>query len=217
MAKWDRTLVVFLNGQVDRVWDAVRAILGQPSDTFWAEERGLTRQTLLPLLVDTANVGARAAIDDLAARYGIGVDWSLVNTAAQEWARKYAGDLDDLLTTNTRKQVKELVATWIESGEPLSALEKALRSAGEAKLRARTIAVTEVTRAFAEGNRLAWKESEVVQGLRWRVAADELVCPLCLPLQNKTGTLEDGVEGHAPPRHPRCRCWWSPIAGIPKE
>jgi hypothetical protein len=77
------------------------------------------------------------------------------------------------------------------------------------------VAVTEVTRAYAEGNRRSAKEyedQELFTWVRtWRTNNDDLVCELCGPLHGKTAEGTDGEYplggGQGPPRHPRCRCW----------
>ena len=89
-------------------------------------------------------------------------------------------------------------------------------------IRAETIAVTEATRTYAEGNMVAWRESGVVNGRIWQTALDELVCPVCRPLHNQITAFDDQVWHHPtnpglsvglsvknPPAHVRCRCWQS--------
>ena len=96
----------------------------------------------------------------------------------------------------------------IRSGSPLSALEAALAPLfGDA--RARRIAVTEVTRLFARGNQMAWEETGFVNMVKWNTAEDELVCPVCRPLD---GTMIGiGDIDAMPPAHVNCRCYITPI------
>ena len=58
------------------------------------------------------------------------------------------------VTNTTRRTVREAVAAWIETAEPLPELEKALTypHGPFSKQRAELIASTEVTRAYAEAN-----------------------------------------------------------------
>jgi len=81
--------------------------------------------------------------------------------------------------------------------------------------RAQMIGVTEVTRAYFEGNQAAARATEAEGLVKWRKTwqtnKDNLVCSLCSPLDSKSvvGTdkeFPDGA-GQGPPRHPRCRCW----------
>jgi ribosomal protein S2 len=74
-------------------------------------------------------------------------------------------------------------------------------------VRAEIIAITEVTRAAVEGER-AMVAEVAKQGIQmvavWNTNNDEIVCPICAPLNQKK-------QGEAwtfpPPAHPRCRCW----------
>jgi hypothetical protein len=84
------------------------------------------------------------------------------------------------------------------------------------------IAVTEVTRSYAEGNQIAWKESGVVEGKEWNTANDEIVarCPICWPLHGVVIPIGEEFDGgfDGPPAHPRCRCWITPVViGDPEE
>jgi hypothetical protein len=85
--------------------------------------------------------------------------------------------------------------------------------------RAGRIAITEITRMYAEGNQLAgedlrdqWPGEEVLK--RWFTNNDDRVCPICAPLNNTEIGIDeswivDGVEYENPPAHPNCRCWTS--------
>ena len=150
------------------------------------------------------------------------VDWTLVNTAVTEWARKYTYDLVGGLTATSRKALGAQLAAWIESGQPLPDLIGRLESVyGET--RAKTIAVTEATRAYAEGNKVAWDESEVTAGYEWMTAQDELVCLICgdgkLGLAGKRvrkgemfkSSLHPAGELAGPPAHVNCRCKLAPV------
>jgi SPP1 gp7 family putative phage head morphogenesis protein len=76
------------------------------------------------------------------------------------------------------------------------------------------IAVTEITRAYAEGQRLAgealrqeWPDARVTK--TWFTNNDDRVCEICAPLDGKTVALDDefGMDIQQPPAHVRCRCW----------
>jgi SPP1 gp7 family putative phage head morphogenesis protein len=182
-----------------------------PGDRWWDEEQQAWVQALLPGFEEIAEAGAEVAAAQVSA-LGIGVDWTLVNTAVTDWARTYTFDLVKDLTATSRKALGKQIAAWIESGEPLPDLIGRLERIYGPE-RAELIATTEVTRAYAEGNKIAWAESGVVEGFQWQTANDELVCPICGPLNGQVvkagGSFPGGLEG--PPAHPRCRCWISPI------
>jgi len=170
-------------------------------------------------LYDAAGAGVNMALDELE-RIGIGFDYTLVNTRAQEWARQYSYELIAGINDTTKQAVQQAVERWYGNGEPLSALVDDLQPAFT-KRRARLIAQTETTRAAAEGNRLGYKESGVVTGLVWKTSNDELVCPYCGALNGAIVSIDGGAfydelpaelrgkvkrRFEVPPAHPGCRC-----------
>lgn len=175
------------------------------------------RDALRNALVDSAALGTTTAISALEG-FGIGFNYELTNIKARDWANREAGKLISGIDRTTERAVKRAVAEWIENGEPLSRLKKDLESTF-GRSRAELIASTEVTRAYAEGNRIAYADSGVVEQIEWRAAADERVCPICGPLHGKRGNLKTGFRGAKsgfPPAHPRCRCWIVPVINVPQ-
>ena len=177
---------------------------------FWMDEADILYAILLPLITKIAvETGKRAAV-------GIGVSWGLVNDAVVEWARTYAAEEVTHVTTATMRMVQDKVTDWIGSGEPLKELEKQLLPEFGA-VRAKRIAVTEVTNAYAGGNLEAFKKSGVVDGKEWRTAGMD-VCPICMGLDGQQQPLEapffseyDGSLYDRPPAHVNCRCWIQPV------
>jgi SPP1 gp7 family putative phage head morphogenesis protein len=185
--------------------------------TFWFEEQVRLFNVLYPLLRRTILDAAKAALEDLL-EMGVGIEWDLVNTQVVRWIHDYVTDLSSGITSTSSRYVQEAVADWIGSGQHLDELVDILQPMfGE--VRARMIATTEVTRAYSEGNQATWRASGVVDGKRWNTAVDELVCPICEPLDGmEIGLEEDGFTTEAgdigltgPPAHPSCRCWLSPV------
>ena len=150
--------------------------------------------------------GVRKAVE-------VGV-WELANNAAAQWAMSYGYELARGLVQTTRDALQAEVAEYVRNSETIGQLTGRIRAAsGFSAERARMIAVTEVTRAFAEGNMVSWRASGVIQKRRWNTNNDELVCPVCGPLAGKVVALDapfDGGIGN-PPAHPRCRCWITPV------
>lgn len=164
---------------------------------------------LAPALTSAAVASATLGVATVAADFvAIGVDWTLVNRDAVAYARRSIAGLVKDIDLTTRQAIRTKVADWIESGRPLSALEKSLETTFGAA-RASNIAATEVTRAYAEANKLAWKRAGVTT-IEWRSSNDRRVCPICAPLNGKRARLHNGEFGGGipnPPAHPRCRCW----------
>jgi len=79
--------------------------------------------------------------------------------------------------------------------------------------RASAIARTESMRAANAGQQAAWEQGVAdgyipVGGVRRRfiTAADELVCPICQPVDGVLATIEGDFPAGDPPLHVNCRC-----------
>lgn len=148
----------------------------------------------------------------------VGVDWGLVNDDVVDWVEGgedsdgYDTTLLDAVGESSEEAIRGYLTNWIDSGDPLGDLVDALSDNLFSETRASAIATTEVTRAYATGNRLAWQSSDVITGMRWQTANDDRVCPICGPLDQETASLDDGFgdDGIIPPAHPNCRCWITP-------
>ena len=141
------------------------------------------------------------------------VDLTKVNDLVKEWADTYSYDLVDGINDTTKKLLQEKISNWFGSGMPLAVLIKEL-SGIYSEGRASFIAQTEVTRAFAQGQLVAWNEMKVPY-MRWRTRQDEKVCAICGALDKKiielseksNFSLDDNADGYLPPAHVSCRCY----------
>ena len=192
-------------------------------DDFWAGEAIRLFEILFPLIRRATTQGAENGLAAL--QVDLDISWDLVNEGARQWAEAYTYELVTGITETSRAALQEAVSEWISSGKPLDELIRALDESGLwGPVRSEMIAVTEVTRSFAEGNLIGWRESGVVDGKRWATAADDKVCPICNGVTGFGGTeasldgtftSRDGVhEAQAPPAHIRCRCWLKPIVSV---
>lgn len=178
-----------------------------PSDRFWEGAIEELAAILVGHLTASARLGARRALADLT----VSVDWSLVNRAAERWARETALEIAKAITETSREHARSTIGDWIESGGSLDDLTAALEPMFGAT-RAEMIAQTETTRAFQRGNVEAWIASGVVEGIKWQTAQDELTCEVCGPLAGVTDSLDGDFGGVGqPPAHVRCRCWTLPV------
>lgn len=149
---------------------------------------------------------------------GVGM-WEMANNAAAEWALRYGYELVTGLLSTTRQRLQVEIAEYVRNSETIGQLMKRLSAGGVfGEDRAMMIAVTEVTRAFAEGNIQAWKASGVIEKVRWNTNNDEIVaeCPICFPMNGKVTEIGKGWEhpdrgAISIPAHPRCRCWATPV------
>lgn len=194
-------------------------LLGDPPSyanvpmAFWDKMTTELRGAIVPFLAELFMESAERLVDTLP----IGVDWNLINTRASSWAARYAGELIKGVTETTRRAVQEAVSDFFETGGMTRAdLEARLMRIFGPK-RAEMIAITEVTRAAAEGeNQIAAElaKSGILMEAIWNTRNDELVCPICGPLNQKKATEYGGErtpywDGYTPPAHPRCRCFIS--------
>ena len=175
---------------------------------FWDAFEGDLWDDLAEVMVDIYLQGIDGGINALPKNIRVLADFDKVNISALEFAKQYRYTLIKGITDTTRTQTQKAVSDWISSGAPLDALETALESTF-GSVRASMIAQTESTRVFALGNQQAFESTGLVDEVTWNTARDDLVCPLCGPLD---GThIGVGDIDAFPPAHVNCRCWVSPV------
>lgn len=145
------------------------------------------------------------AAQELSDGIGYGVDDMLLQTAAQQWAATYSFDLVTGMNATSKERLASVLSDFFAA--PMTNRELSERLAAiYGPRRANTIAITEVTRAAAEGQ--AWVARQLGQaGARmiaiWETRLDEFVCPVCGP---RHGTAQGTGWFMLPPAHPNCRC-----------
>lgn len=197
---------------------------------FWAAEYHRLWEAAEPLTMRALLAGAATAAAQLPAEIAPLVNWDFFNRAALRYLSEYRLSVIRNINDTTRTQAVEAIHEWMRSGQELDALKTKLAPIfGEA--RADSVAVTEVTRTYAEGNMQLWSSTGVVSGKRWMTAVTD-VCPVCAPMHGVIVELDSnfaftpeqmadevlakalkhlGAEFRAPPAHPRCRCWLQPV------
>ena len=217
LQKWGRSLFRGVTA------DTVALITARLDDPEYGKP---LRDALIAVLQDVADAGAdfgrlqveRAfmgvkAIDPPTFAVGV-VDWTAANADAAQWAIDYGYSLIRGITDTTRVQVAREIRYFVDNSLTINQLRDRLLNSHLFSLsRAGAIAVTEVTRAYAEGNMAAWKASRVVEGKEWMTATDEIVCPICAPLRGQIARLAEPFGGRImnPPAHVNCRCWVLPV------
>jgi len=154
---------------------------------------------------------------------GTAINWELAAERALQWLASYVPELTYAgvygLQSGTLAAFRREIGRYIADKRTMGQLRESLaREFGEG--RANRIAVTEVTRTFMEGNLASWRESGVTDGKQWNTNRDEIVCPICRPLNDTVVALNEpfnagGLRVDGPPAHPNCRCWVSPVASVP--
>ncbi|MDP2659215.1 MAG: hypothetical protein Q8R28_00600 [Dehalococcoidia bacterium] len=167
---------------------------------FWTEMRG---KVLTGALASARKLVAQGI--EAAASTGVIVDFDAIHQEAVAITRRWTDSWWEQLEKTTRAGLREAILQWETVGlgkrglpDLIDAIEPLFGRA-----RAKRIAVTEATRLFAEGNKLAYRGDDAIVGEIWQTAADNLVCAICGPRNNKIWP-----KGSLPPlpAHPQCRC-----------
>lgn len=173
-----------IDAALQRQLDAVAAALDADNlnnvERLIPTEDDDLREALEILLRESAGRGVRVTLEKLG-QVAIGVNWQLANEAARTWAQQYSYELVSRLNENSRRMLQETVSRWIGSGAPLDDLIASV-SAIFGPVRGEMIAVTEATRAYAEGSFTSYEQA---------------------------GFNRRPPEADRPPAHVRCRCWVS--------
>ncbi len=128
-------------------------------------------------------------------------------------ARRMTFAFLDGFFTSTADMLRAALAASLAAGETALELQRRL-AAIFGRERAAVIGQTEASRATHEGQRIADKDSGVIEKRAWLASAD--ACPLCLDLDGKEVGMDEPFyvrpEGGpyavilGPPAHPRCQC-----------
>jgi len=146
------------------------------------------------------------------------VDLAGANVEAASWARKHVGELLRGVNKTTRDVVRRAVEYYVTT--PGVTLGDAMQLMPFDAMRARRVATTEITRAYAQGNQIgADTLADQFPGLRvvkkWWTNRDSRVCPICAPLHGTTVAHDEAFTENddgpvmQPPAHVNCRCWSS--------
>lgn len=169
------------------------------------------REVLAYVLEQGADLGVSIAVDQLAGAR-ISFDYRLVNEEARRWAQNYSYELVRGIDATTQTVLRTELEAWTRTGEPYSSLVRRLAPTF-GRQRAKLIATTEITRAYAEGSMAIYQASGVVTGVQW-LTAGPAACKICAPLEGKIFPLAGLVR---PPLHPGCVCGLAPVVPSPEE
>lgn len=216
-----------LSAQQARLVDMVRRTNGNLSaamlDDFWRQEDARLFAALRATIEDVAGESAIG----MAVRMGGDADmWRTVNEQVLTWARDYytspnpnfVGSVPNLNQT-AREQFAPLFEAWNRGeldngGRGLPQLTRALEPVFGPQ-RSAVISATETTRIFTESIVAAGDADDAVVAYEWMTANDEIVCPICAPLNGQR--VRKGVRAFGtvsfPPAHPNCRCSVTEITG----
>ena len=155
------------------------------------------------------------------------LDYTLTNARAAKWASEYTFDLIKGINGTTRKALRTILKSFVDTPGMTIGDVVALLPFDES--RALMIATTEITRVYSEADDLAAIElkalfPDVKFIITWWTNFDDRVCILCGPLhgmeieQGEGFTTEEDEEGvNGPPLHVGCRCWRSTTTRIVEQ
>jgi SPP1 gp7 family putative phage head morphogenesis protein len=138
---------------------------------------------------------------------GLSVNFNVVNKNVLAFSKTYQDQWWKALQRTNQRALRTAITRNIKEGGSLRSLTKSLAPTF-GKARAQTIASTEVTRLYAEGNRMGYADAGV-EHTEWRTVADDLVDEVCFSLHGKR--WRQGKEKSVPPIHVSCRCWLAPV------
>lgn len=197
--------------------DEIMAALGEPPDadrvpqSLWDRLNAALNAALEPILLEMALASAAGLA------VTVGFDPGIVNERAAAWAEQYSFDLVKGITDNSAARLGELVGAFFrDPAQDLQGLADKI-AALFGPVRGEMIATTEATRASAEGEqRLLEEIMQLNPSARmeefWQTSEDEIVCPICRPLNGVKGDGKgnfkhpDDGKRYRLPAHPRCRC-----------
>lgn len=171
------------------------------------ELRAALTAALRVSLAEIANEQAQSA----ASGVSFGFDPTAVDRTVQAWAKQYTYDLIKDLNDNTLQTVRDAVSAFTSTPGMTNADLEALLEPAFGEVRAEMITVTEVTRAYAQGEAVFqdMMQQDGIETVReWLTSEDEKVCPICSALDGRKAKpgegFGDGIDN--PPAHPNCRC-----------
>ena len=130
-------------------------------------------------------------------------------------------------------RIAEIMKIGLEGNMNGKTIMTLLTEEGFSETRAQTIARTESSRAYNEGQKAAWKESGLVEGTTWVVSP--YACEFCQEVGRRFETQSTPLDGSffdvgavvtapsgrtltigfdkitSPPLHPNCRCGEQPV------
>lgn len=210
-----------LSGQQQRMLEFISqhdyAPTAAQMEQFWQSEAQALWHGTSDTLLSVA--GERAALEAVGMGLGTPAMWNTINQQVLDWTRNYylsptladVGSVPNLNAT-TRAQFEQAFSAWNrgELGGRADGLPQLIRSLEPTfgPVRAERIAITETTRIFSQAALESMRANEAITHVRFMTSRDELVCPICAPLNGQVVEKDSaGFPGFGwPPAHPNCRC-----------
>lgn len=167
---------------------------------------------------------------------GMSIDFQIDNIDAVRQLKSYTLNLSNQVSEALQGQIKNVLLEGLADGKNGRQVKKAILevwnkpitinvkpkydSKGKIVRRgytrqmsasqwAETVGRTEINRAYNWGRTRAYRQSGVVEKVRFAVSPDERLCPVCAQREGDEVSLND-ADGIIP-LHANCRCTWIPI------
>lgn len=180
------------------------------------ESEGKVSDVVGPVLNDRLGMVMGGRIDRLGTQFQP-IDPTEASDIVQDWLVEYIPERNRQLDASTISVLKKAIAAYRTT--PGMTIQDVMRKVAPAtdRARARSIAITEVTRAASQAQvdyQRYLSGKGIAMERTWVTNVDELVCPTCGPLHNlvedeatdgySQGWIAEYPEG--PPAHVNCRC-----------
>ena len=180
------------------------------------ESEGKVSDVVGPVLNDRLGMVMGGRIDRLGSQFQP-IDPTEASDIVQDWLVEYIPERNRQLDASTISVLKKAIAAYRTT--PGMTIQDVMRKVAPAtdRARARSIAITEVTRAASQAQvdyQRYLSGKGIAMERTWVTNVDELVCPTCGPLHNliedeatdgyPQGWIAEYPEG--PPAHVNCRC-----------
>jgi hypothetical protein len=161
--------------------------------------------------------GAGYGLAQMELELALGLDYTLTNVEAAAWARAHAGLLIKGINKTTVEAVRKGLTMFVET--PGFTIRDFMDLLPFDEKRSLRVAVTEITNAYAEGQKIAAETAakqfpDVPMYKQWFTNNDDRVCDICGPLNGQEVPKDQpfvsrGMEFDKPAAHVHCRCWVS--------
>lgn len=199
----EATLARNLSRELARQWKKLKPLVADgsaPHEKFWEEMNVALQNALLLPLQAVAMLGYEALIAEAPK-----VE-KTTSDSVRHWLDTVGAELFKGIVDATKDGLSEAIADYLEGGMPLQDLVDRLSVLFDAN-RALRIAITETTRAYDQGDRIATQELRdagfEVKDI-WNTRNDDLVDEDCAEREGLESA--DWPTSERPPLHVNCRC-----------
>jgi hypothetical protein len=166
-------------------------------------------QLIKPAMVSELTNVANTRIDALGTQFQYPMGAEQRNTTVNGYLETYLPKFGLEIDRTTSDVLSKAIALYRTTpGMTITDLRDVLTPAFGAT-RAATIAITEITRASTQTTNSYEKflnDAGIKTEMVWNTDADELVCRICEPYDNKLIDVWGIDSPEGPPAHPNCRC-----------